>query len=343
MASDSPDSSFAAKRAELPWLNVLKLLCALMVVHIHVPSSYREYIIPLCDIAVPVFFIISGYFLTDNKGDFDSARIRRSLWKTLKIIIFAQVLYIFLKLFSVYRHGESISETLSNGHNWLEMMIFGSWPHEPLWYLTAFLEAMTIILFISRFKSIRKLRNLFILIAVTLAAQALICYIISVEEVPGKNNFLTHTFLWPALPCIVIGHIIRKTEWKPGIAVMALCAFTLTVTIYMINYYPDIAGGRMHTPSQTVAVALATVVFMIFLRIQRVPHAAWKLAALGRKHSRNIYIVHSACALVILNIIPDFPESIFALAAFAASILVSAVWIMAQRIKDRKFTCSGVA
>lgn len=49
-------------------IDILRLICALLVVCIHCTNySLREYILPITRIAVPIFFIISGYFLySDN-------------------------------------------------------------------------------------------------------------------------------------------------------------------------------------------------------------------------------------------------------------------------------------
>lgn len=324
-------------RREIPWLNVLKLICALMIVHIHVDAPYREYILPVCDIAVPVFFMISGYFLTDSRGMFDLSRIRRSIWKILKIILFAQLLYILVCLYSGYRHGKDPASILLNEQNWLEMVTLGSWPSEPLWYLTAFLEALAVILLISRFRPMEKMKDLAILITVTLIAQVLICYLIIGPEVTDENRYLAHTFLWPALPCIAIGSIIRRKGTTPDSKFLAAVIIILIPVIYLIDYNSEITGGRMHIPSQTAAVAIASIVFMAFLKMRREPPIVWHIASLGRKHSRNIYIVHSALALVILNALPWLPEAFIAGTTFVVALMISAGWNMTQRVKSRLF------
>ena len=55
-------------QTELYGLQILKFLCALFVVQIHTPSGLRDLLVPVIRIAVPVFFMISGYFLPDSTG-----------------------------------------------------------------------------------------------------------------------------------------------------------------------------------------------------------------------------------------------------------------------------------
>lgn len=45
-------------------IDSLKLVCALLVVFIHCKYPYRDVVIPLTDVAVPLFFCISGYFVS---------------------------------------------------------------------------------------------------------------------------------------------------------------------------------------------------------------------------------------------------------------------------------------
>lgn len=45
-------------------LDILKLICAFLVICIHVPTSLRIYenIVVLSRVAVPIFFMITGFF-----------------------------------------------------------------------------------------------------------------------------------------------------------------------------------------------------------------------------------------------------------------------------------------
>ena len=58
-----PTASLTYRKAEktkITGLNVLKLLCAFFVVHIHVDCLYTDWVYSIVHIAVPIFFMISG-------------------------------------------------------------------------------------------------------------------------------------------------------------------------------------------------------------------------------------------------------------------------------------------
>ena len=50
-------------------LDILKFLCAVVVVFLHVKTPLHGYYVPLTRFAVPCFFIISGYFLMGQNMD----------------------------------------------------------------------------------------------------------------------------------------------------------------------------------------------------------------------------------------------------------------------------------
>jgi peptidoglycan/LPS O-acetylase OafA/YrhL len=44
-------------------VQMLRCVCAVFVIIIHTSVAYREVLLPLTTIAVPLFYMISGYFL----------------------------------------------------------------------------------------------------------------------------------------------------------------------------------------------------------------------------------------------------------------------------------------
>lgn len=68
---------------------ILKFLCACMVVFLHVPGIYYEHylILPILRIAVPCFYMISGFYLVDCKNKITYQRIKKQAKKTVKYLI----------------------------------------------------------------------------------------------------------------------------------------------------------------------------------------------------------------------------------------------------------------
>lgn len=87
-----------AAKTKIPGLNVLKLLCAFFVVHIHVDCLYSECIYSIVRIAVPVFFMISGYFLCEDSGIIQIGHIKNIIKHLIPIIIFVNLIYFLYSL-----------------------------------------------------------------------------------------------------------------------------------------------------------------------------------------------------------------------------------------------------
>lgn len=72
-------------------IDVLRLLLSFAVVVIHVHSGkLYDYVDPICRLAVPVFFIISGYFIYDEGIN---KKVKKGLAKVSKIAFWSMVIY----------------------------------------------------------------------------------------------------------------------------------------------------------------------------------------------------------------------------------------------------------
>ena len=58
-------------------IDILKFICAILVVFLHTDCVYHDYILPLTRCAVPCFFMISGYFSVGK----DSKKIKLTIKK----------------------------------------------------------------------------------------------------------------------------------------------------------------------------------------------------------------------------------------------------------------------
>lgn len=123
-------------KAEIDSLYCLKALCAFFVLVIHSSMYGRNEIFFLLKIAVPCFYVISGYFLYSGDAQKEISRA----WRWTKKIL---LLYFFLVLFylaiSVYIRGTVYSaKILMCG------IAFGFSPSVHLWYLSALWQALVV-------------------------------------------------------------------------------------------------------------------------------------------------------------------------------------------------------
>ena len=129
-------------------LDALKTICAFLVICIHIPfpGIVGEIITPLARIAVPIFFMITGYFY--NKED---KKQFKQMKKIIILIILSNLLYFIPNIVTT----ENMSNIFSV-KKCLEFIIFNESPFAShLWYLNALLYVLIIVYFADKLK-IRK-------------------------------------------------------------------------------------------------------------------------------------------------------------------------------------------
>lgn len=73
-------------------IDMLKFICAVLIVLLHSHWKYEDIFLPFTRCAVPCFLIISGYLLY-NKGKIDEDRIKRNIKHVLHITLYATLLF----------------------------------------------------------------------------------------------------------------------------------------------------------------------------------------------------------------------------------------------------------
>lgn len=190
--------------------DLLKFLLALIVVWIHTGNST---LYGLVDLAVPAFFILSGFFLFGKifHASADASGIVSTwLGKTLRLYLFWTAVYLpfaiigfakegipFIKATAVY-----VRNVFFFGENYL------SW---PLWYLLGLLQAGVIIWLTLRIR--------LPFWGLALIATTLFClpYLISFDKIAvfHKTFVTTRNGFFIGLPYMTLGGLIRKL--CPGI------------------------------------------------------------------------------------------------------------------------------
>ena len=202
-------------------LNLLKGLACVGVVFIHVnfPGVVGVIVERLSRFAVPVFFMISGFYSFKR----DEFTIKKRLYKILKIFLFGSVLYFFQIFFSNFSrgvHNEFLIDFFSV-KTLLNAVIFCDFLAPVLWYLIAMAEFYVVWLYIVKHKkeseALYAIPFLFFL-AIVLNT---ICDSL-------KISWIYHTnFITEAAPYFLFGLFIHKNkrniEKIPFPPILSLC------------------------------------------------------------------------------------------------------------------------
>lgn len=284
---------------EIFGLQILKFLCALMVVQIHFDSGVREFLLPLTRVAVPVFFMITGYFLPDASGRIGIARIKRMLGKVLKLELVACCVYLIFRFISAYIKGEAYPDLLSANY-WAHVIVTGDEPRAHLWYMVALLQALVIMLVCVR---LNVWRWIYWLIPVGLVLNLLFgSYNFLVDDKVFINNiFLSRNVLTVALPCLLIGTLIRYYEYKlPGRKVIMAVAAVGFVGIYVETEIIDALFSNKLGDIVIMTIPFSTAVFVLFLRMSVKGKVGKRVAYWGKAYSLDIYLWHIVIGSVFL-------------------------------------------
>lgn len=191
-------------------IDSLKILLYFLVICIHVISwKGKIYVLPASRIAVPIFFMISGFFI--NIKDINALRKHsiKMLYSFL-IVVLIYVLFLFSLNYIVYHRDivESFLVSPINGQRLisiqgiLNFVFFNEvtlMPH--LWYLPAYIYSLFILSFLTKIDN----RYLFYLSCLILLISV---YISTVW--PDLNPFYYRNFIFLGIPFIIIGNSIRQ-------------------------------------------------------------------------------------------------------------------------------------
>ena len=266
-------------------IDCLKGICAILVVLLHVPSTFQEYYMPLTRCAVPVFFIISGFFLYGNDT---KQKAKRAIGKIGYILLWGSILYV---LVSFIMNHCVISSIVPSYHDLFNFVFFNENPWAPhLWYLSAYIYVLFLILIIDKI-------NLWEL------AFACIPFLLLVDLCFGKysivcwgrefNWLYIRNFLFVGLPYVLIGALVRKYERTANkisgfLTLGGVILFSLTSFVEReILIYYGMNAVREHYLSTTF---LALSMFLTFLNFKSCNIST--LSEIGRKDSLYIYVYH---------------------------------------------------
>ena len=115
-------------------LDFAKFFCAFMIISIHVSYYGKIYFEPLSRIAVPIFFMITGYFYSSVV---QSNRKYMQLRKTIELFIYSNLLYFIWNLLGCTASKGSVIaylHSILNIKSWIKFLCFNeSLFSEHLW------------------------------------------------------------------------------------------------------------------------------------------------------------------------------------------------------------------
>jgi surface polysaccharide O-acyltransferase-like enzyme len=215
-------------------IDLLKIILAVMVVAIHSGflgdiSALGRYLTTagLFRIAVPIFFVINGFFF------FSVPPEKIATW--FKRII---ILYLFWTLVYIGYWFRAETLNLFEIARIVKTILVG---HEHLWYLPAMIGAAVVLLPLRKLSSPTLLTIALILYAIGLSIQYIGNYHLIANPSIDKafnSHFVYRNFLFFAFPFFAIGYLLRRTEAYKKVSLSSVVSMAaLAIALLLIENY----------------------------------------------------------------------------------------------------------
>lgn len=310
-------------------INYMKLVCAFLVIAIHTHPfqdinnllhySFSEVLVR---IAVPFFFVSSGYFYIKSKCNF-----KKYIKRLLITYISWSIIYLVLQIYNTINIHGNIMTTLKSFIK--EFFIYGSYYH--LWYMIALLLCIIIT---TVFYKIKRMKLLYIL--------SIILYIIGViggayyklgSQIPIISNlyeFALYTqirrYLLMGLAFFMLGYLISEFQdisKNINITITIITAILFVVEIVIINKFElnrDIIITFFLYP-------LVLQIFMLCLKYS-MENINFKIDV--GKLSSFIYFVHPLIIFILNKFL--FGETLLYFVTCVVSILIALIFIKINKL-----------
>lgn len=306
------------KRESISSLYVLKALAAFGVVVIHFPLMGKGILsvglLPLC---VPIFIIISGYFLYTEDSLKLEQRVVSSVKKLAIIMLIVQIVY---TIFPGWENKPLDDPSVI--YDWIARGANPKTVH--LWYISAMLYAMMLLWGFLRLGVGKKVLQY----SVFLLPIPMFCSHYLSLDISGLRYQLPE-FILGIIPYLSVGYLIRKYEnqllGKPFIWI-ALLLMSLSWSYGLHYAFPDVSW--MKTVGAVGQIGALIALFGLCVSFKSLGEGS-VLEYIGKELAGNIYYWHVVFFLVVnTHMKPSYYEKyasiyIYILTGIASYIIVS--------------------
>jgi peptidoglycan/LPS O-acetylase OafA/YrhL len=333
-----------------------RVSAVLLVIYFHlymfVDLPNQLFIYPLTRLAVPLFFFITGFYIsysTADKGAFQGTIVETRCVRLAKSIKNHFFLLEFAILPNVLMNYWITGHFFTIDFESLKSLIFFNNPGKidfflgPMWYLFAAIYALFIMFLLLKVFRERKLFE----IAMTVLISALFLFGVYMNQFPDTGE-LYRNFLFFALPVIWLGYItgayIEKIMnfFSSRKKLVLYYTVTILITFADIFYseYKTVDGTSIYN-NEAMMFFAPFLCFTIIIFSMRHPNLfGGKLEFIprwGRKYSRYIYVLHGAVGFSLkqLNVYSFFDPQLYLFIIFIiffVSLFLSFLYVETKNI-----------
>lgn len=305
------------KNKRMTNFDILKGISVFLIIQIHYPSMFRkEYIDAIARIGVPLFFMISGYYIGNTRCTVK--RIR----KTIEILVVTELAYCVVYFWM----GKKYIVQMAFENEMRNLMLGQLRIWFPGWYLISLVYAYLFYIIISECKIPKEIQYMIIV------GLLFLLWIMQRQERLSAIN--EYSFIFRGIPFVLIGKMVRNEQEKIKLkknGYWVFIAFISVATIVLERCFWNRRGMLQFFYIFIGTVPLAVSIFSLALK--SVEWNAPFLAFIGEKLSTYMYCCH-----LIVGEFVNFKNETFDFFWFCAfSFLTSlGIYYIVQCVKRKK-------
>lgn len=316
-------------------LNFMKAICCISVVLMHspFPSKIINIILYPLKFAVPVFFLISGFYCYNVNRKIVQKKLPKKIIHILKILLVSEALY---GIYYIIHNNDIIA--LNDLKEIIVKIFTGTFFNGTLWFLYALFWGYVSMYIINKYNLYKKA---YIIAPIILIFHMIIRIWAKTQDWYNVNYF--RSFLLYGLPFLLMGSFIKSREKEITSNItnrMCIIGVIIGEVLVCIEYI--ITRTALDFYIGTIIVALCLFIFAI-----KNPNKYFftGMEAIGEKLSMYVYVVHifaidissGICEkisnIMDINVISYFVPVISVLLSLIISYIA---YITIMKIKNRK-------
>ena len=313
--------------------DLLKLILAVMIVMLHC-NVLPAFLCPILRVAVPLFFMMSGYFFFDKIKNLDrpssGAALKRYCLRILKLYLFW---FIFLLPFTIHSHPGWFDAGAVNFIEHLTKGFFFSGTFNASWFLSAAVIGMCLVFVLSRYLNTTSVLIMGCICYLFCAADSNYYYLM--VEIPAYKDLSSlcrfifgmpyfsfiYSMVWISIGKFLAEHPIRINNY-------VLLLF-ISISFWALFLEADIVRNKQWQGDSNSYLSLIPLCPLIFISVAQ----NWRNPNYGpvfRKYSTMLYCMHISFVIVLKAYVSS-PIYIFLITLFICFVISSIILFLEKK------------
>jgi len=307
-------------------IDALRAICAFFIVFIHIPVQgiIGDVFMPITRIAVPFFFMVSGFFLWNDNHKLLQSKILKQIKKIFALVVLSNLLFFLWDIIINHKDIMTYLRNISHFRTMAEFLFLNESPFGiHLWFLGALLYVLIIYYLLDRYNLNNKIKFLIPILLLTDLIFGKYSILIFNREF---NYLFVRNFLFVGIPCFYLGNIIREKietnkqfKFNNNILLSGCVIFSITS---ILEKYLLVINNVNATRDQYISTTLLVICVFMYLVQNPMIFKDKIIEQIGNKYSLDIYIVHPIFIYLVNAIVKHLGNSVSTVYSFIAPIII---------------------